>query len=168
MKDLGKLCAIEWADELLFEGSVILFGFVLAHAAIHDVIADVQCSETEHFRFLADLGNDSCAADCELCAARLDAVGDLDLNFIAVDLCLFGIRLEQRHQCAVCCYLPAINHRGPDELFVNSPAVLVFGNVALGGFEPLEKHRLNRLSEDFLIQLQRARGVLDDLRRFDA
>ncbi len=60
------------------------------------------------------------------------------------------------------------HHCGHDKFLVDHPAILIFGNVAFGFFQYFEKAGLDISRPEFTRQLQRARGVLNDLHRLDA
>ena len=127
----------------------------------------MQRSETQHVRLTGDFRSHACTPNQEFGPAGLAEFEMIGLDVVAIDLGLLRIRLEKGDQRVVGRNLSPIDHGGPDELFVDGPAVLVFRDIALGPLQPVEELWLQRLSEDILIELERASGVLDNLCSFD-
>src|SRR5437867_8393928 len=65
-------------------------------------------------------------------------------------------------------YFLPIDHRWPDLFVVIDSFVRVFRNVTFRKLESVEKHGLERFSKNFLVELNRPCGVLDNLCCFDA
>ena len=89
-------------------------------------------------------------------------------HVVAIDAGVLPIFLKQRADRIVSADFLQVNHRGLHIALVDRPSVALFGKIAAGLRQQVEKWRGQVLGEQLSGQLQGAAGILNDLHRFDS
>jgi hypothetical protein len=166
--DLWKIGAFEGVAHFLGELLIGVGALIDADAAIDVVIAEVQDAEAKDIGVAGDFEGDPGAADEEAIFAGGELLAIFALAGEGIDAGAFGVIFEEGTDGVVGADFFAVDDGWADELFVDTEAVAVFGDIAASLSEELEELGFEIKVKEIASELEGAAGVLDDLDGFDA
>src|SRR5713226_2253121 len=127
------------------------------------MLAQIQHAISEDLGFTRNLRNDPSAANRELGFAGAEQLPVFIFETKRKNPGFLAILLEEGTDGVVGLRLGPVDHRRFYKLFINMPAIAMFGEVAFGILKTLQEFRFQIFSKDLVGKLKGASGILDDL-----
>ena len=161
-----EITFIEGGYRLLLHGLVLLLAGKGADTAVQGMTAEVQVAETDPVSIAGDGRADEYFSYRKSHLSGMEYQKILPEGAITEDIGCLSVLLEDKADSVVRTDLDQVDHGGVDVFCVYFSPVSMFGHIAHGQCQPLQKKGLDTLNAVNLCQLHCPAGILNDLNRF--